>query len=169
MARKRVRISDNNNLPEVINKMEELNGAKVRVGVLTGGETQMIAAVQEFGISIAVTDKMRKYLASQGLYLKKETSYITIPERSYIRAGWDQNEKEILDKVEQLIRDAIVKGVSVDTVLDGTGQETRDRIKDFARDLKDPKNHPFTVKRKGSTNPLVDSGNLIESIDYEVK
>ena len=167
--RKRVRIRDNNRIPEVIRRMEELNGALVRVGVLEEGEIKMIATVQEFGISIAVTQKMRNFLASQGLYLKKTTSHIKIPERSYIRAGWDENEKEILDKIEQLVKECVSKGISVDAVLDGTGQETQDRIRDYARDLKDPANHPFTKERKGSSNPLVDTGNLIQNIVYEVK
>jgi hypothetical protein len=167
--RKRVRINDKNKIPEVVRKMEELDGSLVRVGVLEEGKIKMIAVVQEFGISIGVTDKMRRYLATQGLYLKKSTQHIRIPERSFIRAGWDENEKEILDKVESLVLEAIEKGISVDAVLDGTGQETQGRIRDYARDLKDPENHPFTVEQKGSSNPLVDSGNLIQNITYEIK
>jgi hypothetical protein len=167
--RKRVRVTDANNIPEVQRKMSELNGALVRVGVLEEGHTKMVAVVQEFGISIGVTGKMRKYLASQGLYLKKTTQHIKIPERSYIRAGWDENEKEILDKIDQLVKEAIEGGVSVDAVLEGAGQETQDRIRDYARDLKNPENHPFTVKQKNSSNPLVNTGNLIQSIIYEIR
>lgn len=35
-------------------------------------------------------------------------------------------------------------------------------------DLKDPPNAAVTVLRKGSTNPLVDTGQLVRSISYEV-
>lgn len=166
---RRIRIHDKNRIPEVVAMMEELNGSKVKAGVLQEGKIKMIAVVQEFGESIAVTPRMRAYLASQGLYLKKETTHIRIPERSFIRAGWDANERDILDKAEQLVRDAIAGGVSVEAVLDGTGQETRDRIRDYARDLRDPANHPFTIEQKGSSNPLVNTGNLIQTIDYETE
>lgn len=175
---RRIRIRDKNRIPEVVERMEELNGSKVRIGVFgSNADSQHegssitighIAAIHEFGTKIAVTDKMRKYLASQGLFLKQSTNYITIPERSFIRAGWDENEKEILDKTERLIRDAVALEVSIDDVLDGCGMETRGRIQRYARDLRDPANHPFTVEQKNSSNPLVDGGQLIASIDYEV-
>lgn len=166
---RRIRISDKNRIPEVVEMMEELNGSKVRVGVLGEGKTQMIAAVHEFGTNITVTPKMRGYLASKGLYLKKETTHIRIPERSFIRAGWDENERDILDKTERLIRDAVALEVSVDDVLEGCGMETRGHIQRYARDLRDPDNHPFTIEQKGSTNPLVDSGHMIGSVDYEIQ
>lgn len=164
----RIRVNDNNRLPEIIKTIEELNGSKIRVGVLGEGEQQMIAGVQEYGIKIAVTPKMRRYLHSQGLHLKKETDFITIPERSFIRAGWDENEQDVLDKSDEMIPDLINKGISVSAFLDALGQESADRIKDFARDLKNPANHPFTVERKGSSNPLVDTGGMIGAITYEI-
>lgn len=164
----RVRIRDKNRIPEVLSTLEELNGRKIHVGVLGEGKQQMIASVQEYGIQIKVTDKMRRFLAAKGLYLKKETDHITIPERSFIRAGWDQHEKDVLDKSDELILDVINNGISVDTFLDALGQESRDLIRDFARDLRNPANHPFTVEQKGSSNPLVDSGGLIGAITYEI-
>ena len=36
-------------------------------------------------------------------------------------------------------------------------------------DLKNPETHPFTIARKGSTNPLVDSGNLVDSIKHSIE
>lgn len=164
----RIRIKDKNRIPEVIKTIEEFNGQKMHVGVLDDGKMGMIAAVQEYGIKIEVTPKMRGYLASQGLYLKKTTTHITIPERSFIRAGWDDSEEEFFDKAENFIKDAVLGGVSVNAVIDAMGQEARDLIRLFARDLKDPANHPFTIDQKGSSNPLVDSGGLIGAITYEI-
>lgn len=115
-----------------------------------------------------VTAKMRAFLASQGLFLKKSTSHIVIPERSFIRAGWDANESDVLDKSEEFLKDAFVLGISAQSIMDAMGQEARDVLKDYARDLRDPANHPFTIQRKNSSNPLVDTGNMIQSIDYEI-
>lgn len=44
-----------------------------------------LGAIHEFGATIYVTDKMRKFLGSQGLHLKKETTQIIIPTRSFLR------------------------------------------------------------------------------------
>lgn len=164
----RIRVKDNNKIPAIIKTMEELNGSKIHVGVLGEGKQQMIASVQEYGIKITVTPKMRGFLAWKGLYLKKSTTQIIIPERSFIRAGWDEHEKDVLDKSDAMIPDLIQKGISVDTFLDALGQESRDLIRDFARDLKNPENHPFTIEQKGSSNPLVDNGGLIGAITYEI-
>lgn len=164
----RIRIRDNNRLPEIIKTVEELNGSKMHIGVLGEGEQQMIAGVQEYGLKIAVTDKMRGYLHSQGLHLKKDTHHITIPERSFIRAGWDENEQDIMDLSDQMIPELLNKGISVSAFLDALGQESADRIKDFARDLRNPENHPFTIEQKNSSNPLVDTGGMIGAITYEI-
>lgn len=48
-------------------------------------EMVQIAAVHEFGCTIAVTPKMRAYLHYQGIHLRKETTYIHIPARPFLR------------------------------------------------------------------------------------
>ena len=35
--------------------------------------------------------------------------------------------------------------------------------------LKDPPNAPSTIAKKGSANPLIDTGRLRQSIDFEVR
>ena len=65
----------------------ELNGRRVNVGVY--GEQAWLAGIHEYGCKIKVTDKMRAYLHSQGLHLKDSTEYITIPERAFLRNGYD--------------------------------------------------------------------------------
>ena len=163
-----VRITDRNRMPQVRNTLRQANGASIKVGIWGGGKMELIASVQEFGCRIPVTEKMRKYLHSQGLHLKPSTTEIVIPERSFIRAGWDENEGEINRKYEELIEDVFEQGISASAFLDAMGQEARDRIRDYARDLRDPANHPFTIEKKSSSNPLVDSGDMIQAIDYEV-
>ena len=44
-----------------------------------------LGAIHEFGATIPVTKKMRNYLHSQGLHLKKETTSVVIPTRSFLR------------------------------------------------------------------------------------
>ena len=60
--------------------------------VVEGKEMVNIAAVHEFGCTIEVTRKMRVYLHSIGIHLKKDTTHIVIPERSFLRATRDSPE-----------------------------------------------------------------------------
>ena len=55
------------------------------------------------------------------------------------------------------------------TFLEALGEMLASGIKDYARDLSNPANHPFTVERKGSVNPLEDTGEMIGAISYRVK
>ena len=128
-----------------------------------------LAGIHEYGCKIPVTDKMRKYLAAQGLHLKKSTKYITIPERSFLRAGHDQYADEVVKNCEMAIGQVIDGKMSIDTWLDAYGQMLADKIKLYMRDLKSPPNHPYTIEQKGSSNPLIDTGNLVESITWEKK
>lgn len=49
------------------------------------GPLARIARVQEYGCTIAVTDRMRAHLHAEGLHLAASTEYITIPPRSFVR------------------------------------------------------------------------------------
>lgn len=49
--------------------------------VIEDGKPSMIAVVQNDGVTIRVTDRMRGFLAHQGIFLKKETQAIVIPGR----------------------------------------------------------------------------------------
>ena len=162
-----VRLSGDFNLSQLISTAESINGKKVITGP-TGTRNRNLAKIHEYGVNINVTDKMRGYLSSQGLHLKASTTVIHIPERSFIRNGWDSNANNILNKIEGLVSD-IIKGSNVQVLTNGTGDLVVKALKDYARDLSSPALHPFTIERKGSDDPLIDSGGMVGSIDYEVK
>lgn len=161
-----------NNIYKVEKSMDSLRGKKVIVGHLGGGEQAWLAAIHEYGLKIEVTPEMRAWLHANGLHLKKETQYITIPERSFLRSGYDTYHEEVIDKTNHLLGDVIGGTMSADKFCKIIGTLLRDKIREFAIDLKNPANHPFTIKRKGSSNPLVtkaEGGDLIESIVFEVE
>ena len=57
-----------------------------------GADQANIAAVHEFGCTIAVTPKMRAYLHYEGIHLKAATQYIHIPARPFLRPIFNSNE-----------------------------------------------------------------------------
>lgn len=146
----------------------EIEGKKVNVGVL-GGENAWLAAIHEYGCKIKVTPKMRAYLHRQGLHLKKTTEFITIPERSFLRSGFDKNNPAVLKNIERTMPLVLEGKMSVKQYCDTIGLLLSSKIKTYARDLREPPNHPFTIDQKGSSNPLVGTGTMIESITYEVE
>ena len=153
--------------PKISATVEALNGKKVKVGVLTG-ENQWLAGIHEYGCSIPVTDKMRVYLHHRGIHLKKSTTVIVIPERSFLRAGFDANAAEIETLGARWAKLATDGTVSADEAMERIGKEVADIIRDYARDLRSPPNSTWTTDWKGSTNPLVDTGDMIGGITYEV-
>lgn len=156
-----------NKFPEMERTAAELNGRRVKVGA--SGEQAWLAGIHEYGCKILVTDKMRAYLHSQGLHLKADTRYITIPERAFLRNGFDTNKDDVMKDAEQVLPSVLDGSLSTDEFLKMVGMILSSEIKDFAQQLDSPPLHPFTVKRKGSTNPLVDTGGMIGAITYEVE
>ena len=154
------------NLPEIVNTLTALNGKKVKVGALEG-ENAWLAGIHEYGCKIPVTPKMRAFLHRQGLHLKDSTKVITIPERSFLRTGHDENADRVLKQTERALSQVVAGKMSVDDMLDLYGQQMATAIKTYMRNLSSPANHPYTVKQKGSSNPLIDTGGMVESITWK--
>ena len=73
-------------------------GFQVRVG-----PGIVYAAIHEFGGKITVTPKMRAYLHSMGLHLRKDTGFITIPARPYVKPTYKNSRKRIVDAVHRQV------------------------------------------------------------------
>lgn len=166
-----ITIKDTGDLGEVIKNLQKLNGKKIKVGVFgdDGSDLVMIARVHEYGCEIPVTQKMRAWFAENGYPLKKETTVIRIPERSFLRSGYDENIDTISKKIEEMVPDVIAADVDPKVFMDAIGMEFAGLIQKKMRDLKDPPNSQMTIERKGSSNPLIDTGRLVGSIRHEVE
>lgn len=146
-------------------RLENINGSAIEVGVLKG-EHAWLASIHEYGCDIPVTPKMRAYLHSQGLHLNPATTHIHIPERSFLRTGFDANNADVTKKAQTMLADVAGGKMSEEAFYKSVGLELSSKIKDYARDLDSPANHPFTTDRKGSSNPLIDTGDMIGSITW---
>lgn len=97
------------------------------------------------------------------------TRSVKIPERSFLRAGHDKYSDEVLKKVERALCQVLNGKMSEDQFLDMAGRMLATKIKTYARDLNTPPNSNITINNKGSSNPLVDTGNMIEGITWRVE
>lgn len=155
-------------LPQIESNLKALRRQKVKVGALRGDHA-WLAGIHEYGVDIEVTPKMRAFLHYNGLHLKDSTTHIKIPERSFLRTGHDENVDRVLEQTSRALSQVIAGKMDIDTMLDLYGEQMATAIKTYMRDLSNPPNHPYTTEQKGSSNPLIDSGALLESIIWEKK
>ena len=164
-------IKDETRVPEFLKMLKELTSTHLEIGVFGEDDFEMlmIANVNEFGIQIEVTEKMRNYLRVIGLPLKNDTKYINIPERSFIRAGYDEYKNSFIEETEPLLERVINLELPVDIFFETLGELIVGKIQLYLINLKEPENHPFTIAQKGSSNPLIGkTSHLVDSITHKV-
>lgn len=148
----------------------DIKSKQVEVGIIDGdSELQMKAHVNEYGATITVTPKMRAWFAYQGYPLKASTTTITIPERSFMRTGQKKAAPKVKAKAETLLPQVVKASIPVETFLEAIGDEFAGKIQEHTRSISSPANAGFTAERKGSSNPLIDTGHLISKIESKVK
>lgn len=59
-------------------------------------------------------------------------------------------------------------GYDVDAALKLMGEEIKGQLQQSIRDTNSPPLSPLTIERKGFEKPLIDTGHMINSVDYEV-
>ena len=97
------------------------------------------------------------------------TKSVHIPERSFLRAGHDKEADRIIKQTERAIGKVLGGEMSPDKLYELCGQQMATAIKTYARNLSSPPNSWATKATKGDDNPLKDTGQMIESIDWIVK
>lgn len=92
-----------------------------------------------------------------------------IPERSFIRSTADEERRKVNRMIKRL-RLAVLAGfMPAKKALGLIGVFMKGRIQNKIVMLKTPPNKPSTIARKGSSNPLVDKGQLGQKIDWKVQ
>jgi len=124
------------------------NKAAVYVGIhgKSGSELVLRGAVNEFG-------------SADG----------RIPERSFLRSTIDENVTEYTVELAKVVNDAITGKTTMKRGLSLLGERVVGDIKVKIREIRTPANAPMTIKLKGADNPLIDTGQMRNSIGYEVK
>lgn len=87
-----------------------------------------------------------------------------IPERSFIRAWHDSARTRISLLQDRLGRQFIDGKITMRQLLAKLGAFGQGGIRKFIRNLKEPALKASTIRRKGSANPLIDTGQLLGSI-----
>lgn len=92
----------------------------------------------------------------------------TIPERSFMRTAFDEIVPTLTKKIR---RDAgrLVDGAKItpEQALLPAANDLRSAIIDKIITIRSPPNAPSTIAQKGSSNPLVDTGQMSRQIDIK--
>lgn len=93
----------------------------------------------------------------------------TIPERSFLRSTADAQREQIAAfKAREW--DRILRGQStVREALGRLGAWHRGEVQRTITRLREPPNAPSTIRAKGSDNPLIDTGQMRQAVNYEVE
>ena len=155
-----VKVKDNDqNYKELVNTFKKLKKKKtVVVGVLGSKATERkrgsdgdvtvvdVASWNEFG-----TDK--------------------IPARSFLRSTYEQDKAKFLGIISRLRNEIALGKMDIKKALSIVGEYAQAQVQKKITDGGDPfiPNTPTTAVKKGSTSPLIDTGQLRQSIRYEVR
>lgn len=93
----------------------------------------------------------------------------TIPERSYLRSTIDENRDRYFSEAGKAIRDHVNGRRGIRQGMGRLGLRVVADVQRKITALREPPNAPSTIAQKGSDNPLIDTGRLRQSIDFEVR
>lgn len=120
----------------------------LRVGFLEkakypdGTSVAMVAAIQDFG-----------------------APSVGIPPRPFFRNMVRRKQREWPPAVAKLLKS---NRYDVDKTLKMVGEAIAGQLRQSIQDTNSPPLKPATIRRKGFAKPLVDTGHMLDSVDYEV-
>jgi hypothetical protein len=97
-----------------------------------------------------------------------ELGTVNMPSRPFLRKSVDENEGKINSFLQSKMKD-LVRGVSAEQVLKEIGIFQKDLIQEKITEGSFAPNAESTVRQKGSSKPLIDSGRMRQSVNYVIQ
>jgi tRNA U54 and U55 pseudouridine synthase Pus10 len=149
-----------------MDKLRSLDGKSVTIGI-HGEEGEQKKLIRRIGFNTKAPLGTKKELVNPNLTVSQVASYNEFgtnktPSRPFIRGTYEKRRQDIIDQTAKfLYRDT-------ENVLSHVGLYVVSLIQEEIRKGIAPENSKYTVERKGSSKPLIDTGQLINSITYKV-
>jgi hypothetical protein len=139
---------------EYRNAFKTLQSKSIKVGLFAavGDKVLTKGIVNEFGTTQAGKNKN-----------------ITIPERSFIRSTYNKQYKKVHKRFDQIVKSFSNRSYNVVSKMKLIGMEQAAETQKTITDLRTPPNATSTIAKKGSSNPLIDTGELRSKISSEVR
>ena len=97
-----------------------------------------------------------------------ELGTVNMPSRPFLRMSVDDNSDKINSFMSAQKR-SIINGESADRILKKIGIFQKDLIQEKITEGSFAPNAPSTIKAKGSSKPLIDTGRMRQSVNFEIK
>lgn len=91
-----------------------------------------------------------------------------IPSRPFLRKSVDENEDEINEFIDHKASE-LMNGASAEQTLKDIGIFQKELIQDKIEEGDFVPNAESTIRKKGSTHPLIDKGNMKNSVNYWIR
>lgn len=92
-----------------------------------------------------------------------------IPERPFLRNSMRNNKSKYAAAMKTSAKKILSGTTTLTTVLDKLGALAQGDIQAEITSLRSPPNAPMTIKRKGSSNPLIDTGAMRQAVTWELR
>lgn len=89
-----------------------------------------------------------------------------IPPRPFMKNAFDGNQQQIRMLTTKMYSDVVRNMKSVKDALGTIGEFFTAKVKTEIRNLKVPPNAPSTIRRKKSSNPLIDTAQMVQTISH---
>ena len=134
-----------------LNKMlKELNDKQVRIGFQHG------KATEDDGTDVC------------DVAAWNELGTVNMPSRPFLRKSVDENGEKINSFMKSMKRE-ILKGTSAEQILKLIGIFQKDLIQEKITEGSYVPNAASTIRKKGSSKPLIDTGRMRQSVNYQIK
>lgn len=87
-----------------------------------------------------------------------------IPARPWLIPGVESATPDVIDTIAS----GIEKGLATDQIMEQVGAIAAGATQQYMTDLREPPNAKSTIEKKGSDNPLIDTGSMRSSVTYKV-
>jgi hypothetical protein len=116
------------------------------------------AGVYEDGLTLATVAAVNNFGSADG----------KIPPRPVLQPAIEKGAPQYQRLAELMIPKVLTGEMSMRILLEQMGQLAEGHIKQEITDLRDPPNAESTIAKKGSDNPLIDTGAFRQSIRYVI-
>ncbi|MBI4449043.1 hypothetical protein HY641_03390 [Candidatus Woesearchaeota archaeon] len=91
-----------------------------------------------------------------------------IPSRPFMRQALDKNENKLHERIKQYAKDIYGGLIGTHKAMALLGSEHKGDIEKEIRTGDFKPNAPLTIAIKGSSRPLIDTGQMVQSVQFEI-
>ena len=144
--------------------------AKRSIGELINkldGNNQVLIGVQKGTLS--QSDENKKPIPLAVIAAANHFGTKDIPARPYLDVALTENSANYSKTFKELLPDVLDGKKSTGDLLRSLGNQAASDVRVYMDELASPPNAPATVRRKkGEDNPLIDTGHMKQSIQFEI-